>query len=114
MRLMRKNDCSRQDANLENKKMSDDVFTDMLKDEIDLDYCDCAFPVLELDHPLFCQGCAKPIGRLKPITAENLFDACRRGEIPPCPKCGRAGFIEDDAMVIFGVCPECKGKGRSQ
>jgi hypothetical protein len=56
---------------------------------------------------------AESIRHNEPITADNLFDACRRGEIPPCPKCGRAGFIEDEHMVIIGVCPECSGKGQN-
>lgn len=30
---------------------------------------------------------------------------------PPCPRCGRCGFIEDQDMNLAGVCPECHGAG---
>ena len=31
---------------------------------------------------------------------------------PPCQRCGRCGFIEDEAMNLVGECPECHGAGR--
>lgn len=33
--------------------------------------------------------------------------------VPPCLRCGRCGFIEDAAMNLAGVCPECNGTGRA-
>ena len=31
----------------------------------------------------------------------------------PCPRCGYCGFIEDADMNLSGVCPDCRGAGRS-
>ena len=67
--------------------MSDDVFTDMLEDDF------------EEENP-------------KTITAANLMESIRKGLVPPCPRCGYCGFIEDSAMNLAGVCPECNGKGQ--
>jgi predicted Zn-ribbon and HTH transcriptional regulator len=33
--------------------------------------------------------------------------------VTPCPRCGYCGFIEDAAMNLAGVCPECNGAGRA-
>jgi len=60
-----------------------------------------------------CQKLLKRGPREKTITAANLMSAIRAGLIPPCPRCGRAGFIEDEFMVIIGVCPECSGAGHA-
>jgi len=40
--------------------------------------------------------------------AERLLQAVAN-QRPPCPRCGRCGFIEDADMNLAGVCPECKG-----
>lgn len=31
----------------------------------------------------------------------------------PCPRCGYCEFIEDADMNLAGVCPDCRGAGRS-
>ena len=48
----------------------------------------------------------------KTITAANLMESIKQGLVPPCPRCGYCGFIEDASMNLAGVCPECNGKGR--
>jgi hypothetical protein len=48
----------------------------------------------------------------KTITAANLMESIKQGLVPPCPRCGYCGFIEDSAMNLAGVCPECNGAGR--
>jgi predicted Zn-ribbon and HTH transcriptional regulator len=50
-------------------------------------------------------------------TAKKMNAVWRRlsllNAVPPCPRCGRCGFIEDSEMNLAGVCPDCNGAGRA-
>ena len=136
--------------------MSEDVFTDMLEDEIEpvpdgyiwCEHCgynrslttnqlkDLSDDVVEtwcpecdesmLDHGSECpdhihldlpllpyQDDEPPRMTLDQSDRLARWRAQGVENIPPCPRCGRCGFIEDADMNLAGVCPECNGAGRA-
>ena len=110
MRPLRRNNPTRQNANMENQKIVAGAFQQAdgswrieyadgygpVEHSEDPTNCNCDFPVILAETPYYCHGCCRKVGR-----------------VVPCPRCGCCGFIEDADMNLAGECPQCNGTGRA-